>query len=180
MITLENSIIQKRLTYQQLNFLEQIQESIGLNLNFYGSICRDDFFKGKSDIDIDILSPNVQSTLFKLRQILSIPNNEVIHVTWSCTNPIKYKFECIKIKYKSQAINLEISIYNIKYKDSLEKVRRSKDSALSPLLIQLLIVVKFFYYRLNVLDTSQLRIIKRFIMNTLGGHHDQYFAEKIQ
>ena len=180
MITLESPIVKKRLTCQQFTFLDQIQQYIGLNLYFYGSICRQDFFKGKSDIDIDILSPNVQSTLFKLRQILDVPNNEVIHVSWSSAKPQKYNFECIKIKYKSEFIITEISIYNLKYKDSLQQVRISKDSSLSPLLIQLLIIVKFFYYRLKILDTSQLRIIKRFIMNTLGGHHDEYIAEKIE
>ena len=48
-------------------FLKNLQQYIDAELIFFGSIRRIDFFKGKSDIDIAIITDNVESVIRKLQ-----------------------------------------------------------------------------------------------------------------
>ncbi len=167
-----------KLTKEQYGYLVELEQFINAKIYFYGSIEREDYFIGKSDLDIDIITPNIHSTLFKLRQFIGIPNHEVLHVKWKTYNPQEYNFECLKIKHNNGIVNLEISIYDEKYRNKLKIVRDFKRNMLSPFLVYSLIMIKFFYYHLNLLSNSQMKEIKRYVMNDLCGHKDEYFAVK--
>jgi len=170
--------IKSKLTKEQYQYLVNLESFINSKLSFYGSIERDDFFMGSSDLDIDIITPNMHNILFKLRQYIGIPNNEVLHVKWTTNNPRPYTFECLKIKHNNGIVNLEISIYDEKYRKNLEIVRNFKRTMLSPIMVFFLITIKILYYKLNLLSNSQMKQIKRFVMNDLCGHKDEYMAVK--
>ena len=169
--------IASKLTNQQISFLEEIQEYIGCKFYYYGSIERMDYMPGKSDIDIDVITPNVYSTLFKLRQFLSTPEQVVQNIMWTARKPVKYTFYCKKIKFANDFIKLELSIYDEKYKSRLLEIRDFKrDIPLSALMI--VYILKTFYYKLNMISTSNIAAAKKFIMGSLLDMEDDYIVIK--
>ena len=165
--------IKKKLTRQQIDFIEQLQQYCNCEMQFYGSIERIDYFPQFSDIDIDVFTPNVNSTLFKLRQFLSTEEDKVQNVVWSTTKPTFSKFRCKKIKFQNDFIKLEIGVYDIKYKKKLIKVREYKKQIPFYALV-FLYFVKFIYYNMNLLSYHQLARFKKFMMGDVLGMADDY------
>ena len=64
--------IKERLTEQNYYFLKKFQEYIGNELILFGSIKRFDFLQKYSDIDIAIISDNIENTLVRLKHFLNI------------------------------------------------------------------------------------------------------------
>ena len=66
--------IKDRLGEYKYNFLKKLENYIGTELIFFGSIKRCDYFQENSDIDIAIISDNVQDTLTKIKFFLDLNN----------------------------------------------------------------------------------------------------------
>jgi len=65
------------LTPAERNFFIQLQLYLQTKVYFYGSINRHDYYPGKSDIDIDIFTKNMQSTLSRIQHFLHISSNRI-------------------------------------------------------------------------------------------------------
>ena len=65
-----------KLTLNESIFFDKLKNYINKSIYFYGSIQRDDYFCKLSDIDIDIFTDNVYSTLFLLQNFLNIGKKE--------------------------------------------------------------------------------------------------------
>ena len=106
-------------------FLTNLKQYIEVPLYFYGSIQREDYFKG-SDIDIDIFTDNVDSTIEKLSHYLDIHKNKFDKTL------IQYNKKDIayghKVMHKSSNLSLpiEFCIYDNKYKSIVLHENTSK------------------------------------------------------
>ena len=165
--------IATKLTTPQIDFLEEIQSYIGCQFYYYGSIDRVDYLPGKSDIDIDIFTRNLYSTLFKLRHFLLIPEHEIKSIKWRTIRPIAATFNCHKIKFNNGIVKLELNIYDEQYKKTLLEVRDLKRQ-IPPFVLMLLYIIKYLYYNTNLISTVQIAAFKKIVMDQLLNMEDEY------
>ena len=150
------------------NFLKNLSAYLNTKLYFYGSVQRDDYILNKSDIDIDIFTDNIQSTILKLSHYLNVPKSK-FKKTFSVTykdDIYKYTTTGYKIYYTSPDLisPIEFSIYNEKDKEELLQIHKEKFNI--PFYISwLLIFLKFLFYTLNIIPLSTYRIIKSWLLN---------------
>ena len=54
------------------NFFNKLGNYLDIKIYYYGSIQRNDYFPGKSDIDVDLFTDNVSSIIIKLNNLLGV------------------------------------------------------------------------------------------------------------
>lgn len=155
--------IRNKLTPNEEVFFENMSQYIDKELFFYGSIRRSDYVKGKSDIDIDIFTDNENSTIHKLCNFLNVKRSDFKKIIYKTNNTLVYGY---KTKYASEdgKLNLEISVYNDKYK-SLVLYDHDNECYLPIYITLCLYVIKYLYYNLEILPVSVYRRCKQFLMN---------------
>ena len=111
----DNNIV-NRLTYNQREFFDKLSFYIDKPLHFYGSIQRPDYIQGKSDIDVDIFTDNESSTIQMLCNFLHIVRSQFKKTVFKINSHMVYGY---KGKYEDEktGVNVELSIYNNKYKE---------------------------------------------------------------
>jgi len=137
-------------------FLKKLEYYIGTELIFFGSIKRCDFMKENSDIDIAIITDNIDSTLKKLQSFLNLSNNKIRKIIQKIPNKntIIYGY---KTNYENTEgnISLEIIIYDEKYrKDVMVHINKINNFPIYILIP--LIILKYFYYKLNIITKESL------------------------
>ena len=65
-----------KLTFNQYDFFQKLRNYINKPIYFYGSIQRNDYFPGKSDLDVDIFTDNESSTIYALGNFLNLTKND--------------------------------------------------------------------------------------------------------
>lgn len=155
--------INKRLTDKQKHFFNDLSIHINEPIYFYGSIYRTDYIPGKSDIDIDIFTDNESSTIQKLCNFLNIKKSQFRKSLNKIGSTVARGY---KAKYKDDRNNIEveISLYNNKYKNLvLEDHSKAKNM---PLYISIiLLIVKFCYYNLGILSEDVYKVLKLNLVN---------------
>jgi predicted nucleotidyltransferase len=146
-------------------FLKKLEDYIGSKLIFFGSIKRCDFIKENSDIDIAIISDNIDSTLKKLQNYLNLHDNKIRKIIQKIPtkNSIIYGY---KTNYDNECmeLSLEIVIYDEKYKkDIMFNINRINNIPFYVLLP--LIVLKILYYKLQIISKDLLNFFKKYILN---------------
>ena len=114
-----------KLTPKEKQFLDGLSEYLDTKLFYYGSIQRDDYIPGKSDIDVNIFTDNESSTISKLQHYLHVRKKDFQKIVWKVYNANKV-VTGYKIKYQNSFIKLEASIYNEKYKFIILKDHNSQ------------------------------------------------------
>jgi hypothetical protein len=108
--------IKYKISKDKKRFLQRMQEYLNTELYFYGSIQRYDYIDNVSDIDVVLFTDNFDNTLLLLKQYLKI-NDKAIKQVHTINKHTKNKIiNGYKINYKSNIIQLEITIYNNKSK----------------------------------------------------------------
>ena len=155
--------IKSRLTQNEVIFFENISQYIDKELYFYGSIKRSDYIKGKSDIDVDIFTENENSTIHKLCNFLNLKRSDFRKIIYKTNNTLIYGY---KSKYKDEVnkINVEISVYNEKYK-SLVLYDHNNGNYLPLYITFALFVIKTFYYNLGMISELSYKRCKQYLMN---------------
>lgn len=166
MTTLDNEGVEKikhNLTEEEYYMLRSLEIYLEQPLHFYGSIKRRDYFRGKSDIDVDIFTDNEQSTVQILSERLNIPRSDFKRIVNKVNDRLTHGY---KAKYKDadKGLKIELSIYNNKYKPLIVEDHKSGEQ-LSPLRQTILTIVKFIYYQLHMLPTPLYVRMKRIIFN---------------
>lgn len=163
-VNMEN--INKRLTTKQREFFTEMSLYINEPIYFYGSITRNDYIQGKSDIDIDIFSDNEISTMYSLCNFLNVKKSDFRKAVYKIDSRIVYGRKC-KYQDVTKGIEIEISLYNNKYKNDVLRDHNSCRNL--PIYISvILIIIKFLYYNLNILPNSVYRKAKQLLMNKGG------------
>lgn len=158
------SNIEKKLYENQKIFFDELSLYINLPLYFYGSILRNDYIKGKSDIDIDIFTSNVKSTLNHISNHLQIGRNEFKKFFYKINDHLVKGY---KVKYfnEQKQIDIELSVYDDKYKSFVLR-DHAKDATLPFYITTIIMILKFLFYYLNILPKNIYQRCKRFLMNT--------------
>jgi hypothetical protein len=155
--------INNRLTNNEKIFFDNLSNYVDKEIYFYGSIQRPDYIKGKSDIDIDIFTDNESSTIQKLCNFLNIKKTDLKKVFYKIKNTMVYGY---KTKYTDEInkINIELSIYNDKYK-TLVLYDHNNCRYLPFYTTILLFFIKFLYYTLGIMPNKVYKRLKQFLMN---------------
>ena len=78
--------IKEKIGDDKYHFLKKLQYYIGNELIFFGSVKRCDFIRENSDIDIAIISDNIDSTLKKLQVFLNLHDNKIRKIVQKIPN----------------------------------------------------------------------------------------------
>lgn len=161
-------------TYSKIFFLK-LGNYLDTQIYYFGSIQRDDYFPGKSDIDIDLFTINESSTIIKLQDFLGIEKYKLKKFVYKLHKTKKMVYGH-KVKYTDPDNNFvtEISIYNEKDKDAVLLEHNSK--AILPFyVLWLLIILKTFYYKLGILSEEIYNYFKILIMDFMVEGQDTEF-----
>jgi hypothetical protein len=142
---------------------------------YYGSIQRNDYFPNSSDIDTDLFTDNESSIIIKLQNFLGVEKHKIKKFVYKLHKSQKIVYGH-KVKYVDAKNNFstEISIYNEKYKDDVLLEHNSK--AILPIYVTiLLIILKFFFYKVQILPEETYSYFKRIIMNYMVEGEDVEF-----
>ena len=101
--------------YEEI-FFNKLRNYLNTKIYFFGSIQRDDYFPGKSDIDVEIFTTNESSTIIQLQNFLGVERSEIKRLYFLKNNELIF---CNKVKYEEPENKLfvEICIINEKYKN---------------------------------------------------------------
>ena len=151
-------------------FFENLQSILQTKLYFFGSVQRYDYFPGSSDIDVDIFTDNIPSTISKMQHFLHMNKRKFKKFVWRLHNPDRTFARGYKVMYKSPdgSFVAEFSIYDEKFKKEIleEHLRKTE---LPFYASWALIVLKFFYYKLKLLDDKNFSYMKKTIMSLMIG-----------
>ena len=163
------------LTSEQKKILDGLSDYLDTKLFYYGSIQRPDYISGKSDIDIDIFTDNESSTITKLSHYLHIDKKTFKKVLWKVRNHSKV-VNGYKVKYESDFLHAEFSIYSDQYKAYVLEEHNSK--VYFPFYFTwILNFLKFLYYELNILPTAYFSYFKNKTINfAVGLANDDIFV----
>ncbi len=157
-----------KLTPVQEDFFAGLKSYIGLPVYFYGSIQRPDYLPGQSDIDVDIFTPNPSGTILQLSNYLKIDKREFrksVHYLGSVMYGYKAKYELMGAN--ALECNIEISVYDEKYKDAVLK-EHTKHENLSVVTIFILYILKWMYYNTGLMSRQTYAKCKQTLMNEGG------------
>ncbi len=159
--------IKNKLGDDKYYFLKKLQYYIGTELIFFGSIKRCDFMKENSDIDIAIISDNIDSTLKKLQTFLNLSDNKIRKIIQKIPNKNTI-IHGYKTNYENTegniALSLEIIIYDEKYRKEV-MVHINKINNFPIYILIPIIILKYFYYKLNIISKECLNFFKKKLMH---------------
>jgi hypothetical protein len=160
-------------------FLTQLSDYIGITLLYFGSVQRNDYFEGHSDIDIDVFTENEQSTLTKMQQFMKTPSRKFKKVAWRL-NHNKRMVYGYKIMYEDpkKQFDIEFSIYNNKFKEDI-LVEHLKKTVLPWYCTFFLIILKTMYYKLGLLPKDAFSYLKKKVLTfCIGTDDDEFISVK--
>jgi len=162
MTKLEN--IRYKLREKDYYFLKNIQMYIDNELYFYGSVARYDYFPEKSDIDIIIITENVDSTIKQLQNHLNISKDAIERIVNHMDN--KSMSYAYKINYSNldNDLALEIFIYDEKYREMIINDIEKKNN-LPIYIVIVLCILKVLSYYLRIIPDDAYKYIKNSINN---------------
>jgi len=155
-------------------FYKELSEYLNTKILFYGSIQRSDYFPNHSDIDVDIFSDNVHSTVEKMKHFLHLDKSKVKKVVWRLSNNRLVTGYKIKYVDEESKFRTEFSIYDEQFKDDVLHNHMEK-TILPYYATVMLLIIKFLYYRLEILDKSSFIYLKRKILSTCIGLPEEDF-----
>ena len=107
------------LTLNQEHFFTRLKNYIDKPIYFYGSIQRKDYLPGYSDIDINIFTDNESSTIQALCNFLNLPKSNFRKILYRLNNKIVTGYKTKYIDTENNISEIEISVYNEKYKEDV-------------------------------------------------------------
>jgi predicted nucleotidyltransferase len=168
--------IKNKIPENTIMFFEELSEFLDKKLLFFGSVQRGDYFPGESDIDVDIFTDNENQTIAKMLHFLHEKRSHFKKCVWRLNhnNQVVYGNK-IFYKNKEDGIFVEFSIYNEKYKEGILKEHLMKTN-LPFYASWLLIILKFLFYNLKILDKKTFTYWKKKILSVGIGLPDDQFV----
>jgi len=156
-------------------FFNDLSKYLDTKLLFYGSIQRQDYFPGSSDIDVDIFTDNPGSTVSRMQHFLHVKKSSFKKIIWRLSHNGEMVYGH-KIMYKNPDLNLsaEFSIYDNKYKKGVLE-QHLKKTVIPFYATILLFIIKKLYYDIHLLPAASYRYLKMKILSTGIGLPDEQF-----
>ena len=158
--------IKDRLGDYKYNFFNNLQNYLGTELIFFGSIRRADYFKNASDIDIAIITDNVNGLLAKIKNYLHIGNSDIKKIYQQYTVKDKKVIKGYKMKYddKENDLVFDILVYDENYRDDV--MQNINDINYLPMyMVVILYIIKMVYYVWGGISSSTYMNLKCFIFH---------------
>jgi hypothetical protein len=151
------------------HFFYKLSNYLDTKLYFYGSIQRSDYFPGSSDIDVDIFTDNMTTTISRLQHFFGAKKDDFKKVFYRLrhSNQVIHGY---KFKYKEETNNLhtELSIYDEKYKESV-LLEHSSRFCMPFYLSWMLIILKYLYYNAGIIPKMIYYNLKNKIIDSVDG-----------
>jgi predicted nucleotidyltransferase len=146
-------------------FFNRLSEYLNTKIYYYGSVQRYDNFN-ESDIDIDIFTTNENETLNKICHFLNFNIEKVKKIIWKLHNNGEnvYGYKLLYFDSKND-FYVDISIINEKYKDDVLNDQLTGIN-ISFFYVILYIVLKFIYYKLQLIDWATYSYLHLFSFKT--------------
>ena len=158
------------LPHKLKRFLDKLKMDLDTNIYYYGSIQRNDYIAGKSDIDICIFTDNESSMITRLAHFLKVQKSEfkkVIIINDDYTiNGHKIKYATTEFNSKNEPFVCEFCIYNTKFKNRLMEFYHKINNVPVFILI-LLFILKQIFYIFPIISKKQYNKIKDYIFSKL-------------
>jgi predicted nucleotidyltransferase len=157
-----------KLTENEKIFFYRLSNYLETKLYYFGSVQRGDYFPSSSDIDIDIFTDNENNTIIKLMNFLNVERKDFKRIVWTLNNHNNVLAHGYKLMYKNiqNKFCVEFSIYNEKYKKQILYEHNDKQNLPFYATI-LLVIIKFLYYKLNIIPGEWYTNAKRIILSKL-------------
>jgi len=159
-------------------FFSRLSVYLDTKLYFFGSIQRNDYFPGLSDIDVDIFTDNEYSIMAKMQSYLNLKKSKFKKLIWKISGDVfahGYKVTYNFITEMGEKYPIEFSIYNKKYQKNVLYEHNYKTNL--PFYISwILIVLKFLHYKLNVFEYSTYKNIKSYVLSNMIGFPKDKFV----
>lgn len=155
---------------------QRLSSYLDKKLLFFGSVQRDDYFPGSSDIDVDVFTDNVPSTISKMQHFFKVPKSDFKKFVYKL-NKSNRLVDGYKIMYKEPENNFfaEFSIYDEKFKKDVLETHNGK--IVLPFYASVfLIILKFLYYKLHIIPDKLYSYIKNNILSSMIGLPDDEFV----
>jgi predicted nucleotidyltransferase len=153
------------LTPYSKQFFDNLSNYLDTKIYFFGSIQRRDYFPNSSDIDIDIFTDNESSTIMKIQNLLNIDHTDVHKFVYKLDHCNKMVYGH-KVQYKDDHITTEILVFN--EKDKHDVIRDHSSKFVLPFYISyLLVILKFIYYKLELISKNLYVKLKRSLLNSV-------------
>jgi hypothetical protein len=155
--------IKHKLTPAQYDFFYAFKEYIELPIYFIGSILRYDYFKGYSDLDINIFSPDINSTNLKIKHFLNIEKKDKIIFININKYPISgYKFYYNNSFEDEKKVEFDLSIFKENTKKILLETRFTYSEIPFFVLVYFLII-KTLHYHIGIINNEYYTYLKKLI-----------------
>ena len=150
-------------------FFDDLTKYIDTKLYFFGSVQRNDYIHGSSDIDIDIFTDNIDSIINKIQHFLHVKKKKIKKIIWKNEKNNLF-FNGYKIYYTNTELNFSVDfcIYDNKFKnDILNKHLNQIDI---PYYISfILYIIKIIHYKLNIINYYTYKYLKNKIFSICLG-----------
>jgi hypothetical protein len=148
-------------------FFNNLSEYLEIKLLYFGSIQRHDYFPGSSDIDVDVFTSNIGSTIVKMQQYMNTPKENFKKIVWKLgyNDRIVYGY---KMAYKTEDFMAEFSIYDEKYKEDVI-IEHMNKSVLPFYITLMLLFLKVLHYNFEIVDRAWFSYFKQQILNVCLG-----------
>ena len=168
-----------KLSDYEENFFLKLSNYLDTKLYFYGSIQRNDYFPGSSDIDVDVFSDNMTTTISKLQHFFGVKKSEFKKIVYKVrtSNKIIHGY---KYKYNDplNKLNTEFSIYDEKYKDIVLLEHSSR--IIIPFYISwMLIILKYLYYNIGIIPKKIYYYLKNKVIDSVDGKNAVFVVIEI-
>lgn len=144
-------------------FFNRLRNYLETKLYFYGSIQRNDYIPNKSDIDVDIFTENIQSTITKLQNFFDVDRYKFKKFIFKIKNNVIIGYK-ITIKEPLHHFRTEISIYDEKSKHLVLNEHQRKFQI--PFHIAFLIsILKLLHYHVGIIPIKHFKYCKDYLLN---------------
>jgi hypothetical protein len=144
-------------------FFNKLRNYLETTIYFYGSIQRSDYVHNKSDIDVDIFTENVHSTITKLQNFFDVDKHKFKKFIYKIESNVIIGYK-ISIKKPEYHFRTEISIFDEKFKHLILYEHTRKFHL--PFFVSLIIIIlKFFYYQIGIIPVEYFKYIKEYLIN---------------
>ena len=168
-----------KLSDYEENFFLKLSNYLDTKLYFYGSIQRNDYFPGSSDIDVDVFSDNMTTTISKLQHFFGVKKSEFKKIVYKVrtSNKIIHGY---KYKYNDplNKLNTEFSIYDEKYKD-LVLLEHSSRIIIPFYISWMLIILKYLYYNIGIIPKKIYYYLKNKVIDSVDGKNAVFVVIEI-
>ena len=155
-------------------FFKQLSSYLNTTIYYHGSVNRYDFFN-ESDIDIDIFTENENEMISKICYFLKFNRDDVKKFVWKLhiNNEIVYGYKLLYHDIVND-FYVDIEIFNEKDKKNV-LIDHKLTTDISFFYIVLLYILKFIYYKIQIIDWATYSYIKKNIIGlSIGGDKSEY------